>query len=202
MSAIAAGRARQHVVHEPFMSRHVDEADDLAARPGPVGEAEVDGDAARLLLLEAIGVDAGELADQRGLAVIDVAPSMAWPSASPTGRPCATTWRRQQRRAPRPGRCGRAGRCGSWGSPCGAARLYHSSAIARLGLPSSPLKWKSPSRLWASASPAWAAGVSHLSARPASRATPRAWTKQRPISACARGTPAWPSCAQMASAGS
>ena len=38
-----------------------------------MGEAEVDGDAAALLLFEAVGVDAGEGLDQRGLAVIDVA---------------------------------------------------------------------------------------------------------------------------------
>ena len=38
-----------------------------------VGEAEVDGDAARLLLLQPVGVDAGQRAHQRGLAVVDVA---------------------------------------------------------------------------------------------------------------------------------
>ena len=70
---VDAGGAGQHVVHEALVARHVDEADDLAARARPVGEAEVDGDAARLLLLEAVGIDAGEPADQRGLAVIDVA---------------------------------------------------------------------------------------------------------------------------------
>ena len=37
-----------------------------------VGEAEVDGDAAALLFLEAVGVDAGERLHQRGLAVIDM----------------------------------------------------------------------------------------------------------------------------------
>ena len=52
----------QHVVHEALVARHVDEADDLAARPRPVGKAEIDGDAARLLLLQAIGIDAGQLA--------------------------------------------------------------------------------------------------------------------------------------------
>ena len=36
-------------------------------------EAQLDGDAARLLLGEAIGVDAGQRPDQRGLAVVDVA---------------------------------------------------------------------------------------------------------------------------------
>src|SRR5262245_45097705 len=54
------------------MPRHVDEADDLAARTRPVGKAEVDGDAARLFLLQSIGVNARQLADQRSLAVIDV----------------------------------------------------------------------------------------------------------------------------------
>ncbi len=36
-------------------------------------EAQIDGDAAALLFLQAVGVDAGERFDQRGLAVIDVA---------------------------------------------------------------------------------------------------------------------------------
>ena len=35
-------------------------------------EAEVDGDAAALFFFQTVGVDAGEGADQRGLAVIDV----------------------------------------------------------------------------------------------------------------------------------
>ena len=38
-----------------------------------VREAEVDGDAAALLFLQAVGVDAGERPDERGLAVVDVA---------------------------------------------------------------------------------------------------------------------------------
>ena len=38
-----------------------------------MGEADVDGDAPLLLLLEAVGVDPGERQDQAGLAVIDVA---------------------------------------------------------------------------------------------------------------------------------
>jgi len=37
-----------------------------------VRKAEVDADPALLLFLEAIGVDAGERPDQRGLAVVDV----------------------------------------------------------------------------------------------------------------------------------
>ena len=70
---VDAGGAGQHVVHEALVARHIDEADDLAARARPVGKAEVDGDAARLLLLEPVGIHAGQLAHQRGLAVIDVA---------------------------------------------------------------------------------------------------------------------------------
>ena len=38
-----------------------------------VGVAEVDGDAARLLLRQAVGIHAGEGAHQGGLAVVDVA---------------------------------------------------------------------------------------------------------------------------------
>ena len=38
-----------------------------------MGEAEVDGDAAALLFFQAVGVDAGQRFDQRGLAVVDVA---------------------------------------------------------------------------------------------------------------------------------
>ncbi len=42
-------------------------------RARPVGEAEIDGDAARLLLLQPVGVDAGQRPHQSGLAVIDMA---------------------------------------------------------------------------------------------------------------------------------
>ena len=38
-----------------------------------VGEAEIDGDAARFLLLQPVGVDAGQRPHQRGLAVVDMA---------------------------------------------------------------------------------------------------------------------------------
>ena len=70
---IDAGRAGQHVVHELLVPRHVDEAEHRAVRRRQVGEAEIDRDAARLLLLQAVGIDAGERAHQRGLAVVDVA---------------------------------------------------------------------------------------------------------------------------------
>ena len=38
-----------------------------------IGEAEIDRDAARLLLLQAVGIDAGQRAHERGLAVVDMA---------------------------------------------------------------------------------------------------------------------------------
>ena len=44
----------------------------LGAGRFEVGKADVDGDAAPLLFFEAIGIDAGERFDQRGLAVVDV----------------------------------------------------------------------------------------------------------------------------------
>ena len=70
---IDAGGAGQHVVHEPSWPGTSTKPTIVAARARPVGKAQVDRDAARLFLLEPIGVDAGQLADQRGLAVIDVA---------------------------------------------------------------------------------------------------------------------------------
>ena len=70
---VDAGRAGQHVVHEPLVPGHVDEAEHRAVRRRQVGEAEIDRDAARLLLLQAVGIDAGQRAHQRGLAVVDMA---------------------------------------------------------------------------------------------------------------------------------
>ena len=69
---VDAGRPRQHVVDELLVARNVDEAEHAARRRRHVGEAEVDRNAARFFLLEAIGIDAGQGAHQRGLAVIDM----------------------------------------------------------------------------------------------------------------------------------
>src|SRR5205814_4455999 len=85
---IDASRAGQHVVHEALMARHVDEAELAAVTEVAVGVAEVDRDAARLLLLQAIGIDAGQRLHQRGLAMVDVARGAddhGWSSAN-----CAT----------------------------------------------------------------------------------------------------------------
>jgi hypothetical protein len=70
---VDACRAGEHGVDEALVAGHVDEAEHAAAFERLVGVAEFDRDAARLLLLEAIGVDAGEGMHQRGLAVVDVA---------------------------------------------------------------------------------------------------------------------------------
>jgi hypothetical protein len=70
---VDAADAGEHVVDEALVAGHVDDGDlDPVRQPQP-GEAEVDGHAALLLLLEPVGVDAGEGADEGRLAVVDVA---------------------------------------------------------------------------------------------------------------------------------
>ena len=69
---VDAAGAGEHVVHQPLVAGDVDEADHAVAGRH-VGEAEVDGDAAGLLLLQPVGVDAGQRPHQAGLAVVDVA---------------------------------------------------------------------------------------------------------------------------------
>ncbi len=69
---IDAARAGQHRMHEPFVARHVDEADHFAVCGRQIGEAELDRDAACFLFFETVGVDAGQCLYQRGLAVIDM----------------------------------------------------------------------------------------------------------------------------------
>ena len=59
-AGVDAAHAGQHVAEEADVAGHVDEADRLARREHGVGEAEVDGEAAPLLLLEAVRVGAGE----------------------------------------------------------------------------------------------------------------------------------------------
>jgi hypothetical protein len=61
---VDTGGTGQHVVHQALVARHIDEADDLAARPRPIRKSQVDRDAARLLLLQAIGIDARQLVHQ------------------------------------------------------------------------------------------------------------------------------------------
>ena len=62
----------EHGVDEALVAGHVDEAQHAAVIQRLVGVAELDRNAARFLLLEPIGIDAGECMHQRGLAVVDV----------------------------------------------------------------------------------------------------------------------------------
>ena len=55
---INAANAREHVAYEALMAGHVDEANLRGVGRGPVGKAEVDGDASRLFLGKPVGVDA------------------------------------------------------------------------------------------------------------------------------------------------
>jgi hypothetical protein len=74
-----AAEPRKRVVQEALVPGDVDEGERQvgavargARARGEMRETEVEGDAASLFLFEAIAVDAGEGADQRRLAVIDV----------------------------------------------------------------------------------------------------------------------------------
>lgn len=57
----------QHILDEALMPGDIDKA-----KIAEVREAQVDGNAAALFLFETIGINAGECADQRRLAVVDV----------------------------------------------------------------------------------------------------------------------------------
>jgi hypothetical protein len=69
---VDAGGAGQHGVQQALMAGHVDKAERHAAARVQVRIAELDGDAATLFFRQAVGVDAGERAHQRGLAMVDV----------------------------------------------------------------------------------------------------------------------------------
>ena len=69
---VDAGGAGEHVLDETLVAGHVHDADVVRGQI-EAGEADVDGDAARLLFRQAIAIDAGQGLDQGGLAVIDVA---------------------------------------------------------------------------------------------------------------------------------
>ena len=70
VDAVGAG---EHVADEALVAGHVDDACLAAVGQRQVREPQVDGDAALLLLLEAVGVLAGEGLDEARLAVVDVA---------------------------------------------------------------------------------------------------------------------------------
>jgi len=62
-----------HVLQEAHRAGNVDEGDAAPRRQTGAGEAEIDGEASGLLLLEPVGVGAGERLHEGGLAVVDVA---------------------------------------------------------------------------------------------------------------------------------
>ena len=63
---------RDHRAHQALVTRHVDDAEVRALAEIERCEAELDRDAAALLLGQPIGVDAGQRLDQRRLPVVDV----------------------------------------------------------------------------------------------------------------------------------
>ena len=66
-------RTGQHGAHKLLVARHIDETDRSTIARSPVGKAEIDRNAALLLLRQSIGIDAGQRLDQGCLAVIDMA---------------------------------------------------------------------------------------------------------------------------------
>jgi hypothetical protein len=65
--------ASQHRFDEPFVAGNIHNPEDDVIPKPQGGKAELDGNSSLLLLLEPVGVDAGEGLHQGGLAVIDVA---------------------------------------------------------------------------------------------------------------------------------
>ena len=128
--------AGQHVLHEALVAGHVHDLDREPVGLLEEGEAEVDRDAARLLLRQAIGVDAGEGLDQRGLAVVDVAGgadddvrrsvaswrAAALVSASARGAPAAGRTVRQSRNRRSSSEAAEDRRVAARGAPRRAAR--------------------------------------------------------------------------------
>ena len=78
--------AGQHVAHEPLVSGDIDEADDVAVRGLAICKTEVDRNAARFFFGQAVGVDAGQRFDERGLAVVYVPCSGYYHAGKPIRR--------------------------------------------------------------------------------------------------------------------
>ena len=66
------GSPGDHRADERLVAGHVDDAEMGSVFGREFGEAELDGDPARLLFLEPIGISSGQGTDQRGLSVIDM----------------------------------------------------------------------------------------------------------------------------------
>ena len=71
-SEIDSAHAGEHVLDEALVAGHIDKSQAQGGCEFQVREAQIDGDAAALFLLQPVGVDARERLHQRGLAVIDV----------------------------------------------------------------------------------------------------------------------------------
>ena len=70
---VDAADAGQHVFDEALVARHVHETQPEIGRQLQVREADIDRNAAPLLLFQAVSVDARECFHERGFAVVDVA---------------------------------------------------------------------------------------------------------------------------------
>ena len=74
---IDAGDARQHVSHKALVTRHIHKANDprriARARQRQIREAQINRHATCALFRQAVGVDAGQRANERGFAMIDMA---------------------------------------------------------------------------------------------------------------------------------
>ena len=142
---IDAAGAGQHVVDEALVAGHVDEAGGAAVAKVGVEIAQVDGDPALALGRAAVALDAGEGAQQRGLAVVDArrcrrsrqlarsrgnwarnaGSSSSWRRSEPEGVVLEPTDHRQ--RQPAQGFLGCAGRvrAGAWAAAdAGTARRW------------------------------------------------------------------------------
>lgn len=69
---VHASGTGHHVANELLVAGHIDDAEAVAAGQVKIGKTKLDGDVAFLLLLEAVGFDACEGADQAGFAVINM----------------------------------------------------------------------------------------------------------------------------------
>ena len=69
---VDAADARQHIVDEPLMSRHVDDADLAARRQPKPREAQVNGKPALFFFGESVRVDPRQRLDERRLPMINV----------------------------------------------------------------------------------------------------------------------------------
>ena len=82
---VDAGGAGHHGLDEALVTGDVDHAQMPAAGQRQLGEAQLDADAALLLLFEPVGVAAGEGLDQGGLAVVDVSGGAESEGTEPLG---------------------------------------------------------------------------------------------------------------------